>query len=131
MYARNRLTILTQAFAIAAKAHFVGVAADTGTTGTIPAVRVKNGWNQRQRRRWAMNILEIVKDWLEQNGYDGLCDPEMPCGCMLNDLMPCGTCNVSLLFCVAGHRVDNEGSWLVFQGKAPQPDAAGESEVKG
>jgi hypothetical protein len=34
-----------------------------------------------------MDVKEIVKTWLEQNGYDGLCDTD--CGCWLKDLFPC------------------------------------------
>ncbi len=33
-------------------------------------------------------VEEIVKQWLEANGYGGLYDEE--CGCSLDDLMPCG-----------------------------------------
>lgn len=46
-------------------------------------------------------IIQIVKDWLENNGYDGLCHPDYECGCQLNDLMPCGDpCSN----CVAGRK---------------------------
>ena len=39
-----------------------------------------------------MNIQDIVKKYLEENGYDGLYDPDNPCGCSKDDLFPCGTC---------------------------------------
>ncbi len=32
-------------------------------------------------------IKEMAKEWLEENGYDGLYNEG--CGCQLNDLMPC------------------------------------------
>jgi hypothetical protein len=35
-----------------------------------------------------MNVREIVKEWLEKNGYSGLYD-ESECGCAIDDLMPC------------------------------------------
>lgn len=34
-----------------------------------------------------MTVKEIVKDYLEQNGFDGLCSEN--CGCGLDDIMPC------------------------------------------
>lgn len=46
-----------------------------------------------------MNLLEITKEWLQANGYDGLYSDD--CGCALEDLMPCD--NPSLI-CTAGYR---------------------------
>ena len=34
-------------------------------------------------------IKEIVKEYLEKNGYDGLYN-DCDCGCVVDDLMPCG-----------------------------------------
>ena len=34
-----------------------------------------------------MNAKEILKQWLEDNGHDGLCTTE--CGCGLDDFIPC------------------------------------------
>jgi hypothetical protein len=39
-----------------------------------------------------MNVREIVIAHLKAGGFDGLCVDE--CGCELDDLMPCGGCNV-------------------------------------
>ena len=36
----------------------------------------------------SMTVREIVKTWLEEHGYDGLCSGG--CGCRVKDLMPCG-----------------------------------------
>lgn len=36
-----------------------------------------------------MNVHEIVKDWLEKYGYDGLRGPFGECACEIDDLMPC------------------------------------------
>lgn len=44
-------------------------------------------------------VKEIVKKWLIDNKYDGLCDPDYECGCEVNDLMPCDMPNVD---CMAG-----------------------------
>ena len=38
-----------------------------------------------------MTVKEIVKDYLEKNGYDGLCSEN--CGCGLDDFMPCEDCD--------------------------------------
>jgi hypothetical protein len=37
-----------------------------------------------------MNGIEIIKAWLEGNGYDGLYCDSLECGCFLKDLAPCG-----------------------------------------
>ena len=48
-----------------------------------------------------MNVKEIVAGWLKANGYDGLCNTDIPCGCLLGDLAPCGEMHES---CQAGFR---------------------------
>jgi len=35
------------------------------------------------------NVKEIIAIYLRANGYDGLCNRDIPCGCGLNDFMPC------------------------------------------
>ncbi len=35
------------------------------------------------------DLRGIVKKWLTDNRYDGLCDAE--CGCLKNELFPCGS----------------------------------------
>ena len=37
-----------------------------------------------------MTVKEIVKQYLEQNGYDGLYHEDLECGCSLDDFAPCG-----------------------------------------
>jgi hypothetical protein len=37
-----------------------------------------------------LNIGDIVKKWLKDNNFDGLANPEVECGCEVDDLMPCG-----------------------------------------
>lgn len=44
---------------------------------------------------------EIIRQFLGENGYDGLCSDE--CGCLLDDLMPCGS-GEFITGCVAGYR---------------------------
>jgi len=36
-----------------------------------------------------MNCREIIAKWLKENGYDGLCNEFMGCGCDVEDLGPC------------------------------------------
>jgi len=47
-----------------------------------------------------MNVKEIVKQYLEQNGYDGLAGEG--CCCLKNDLFLCG---IDGSDCVAGHKI--------------------------
>lgn len=55
-----------------------------------------------------MTVQEIVKKYLEENGYDGLCDDE--CGCFIDDLNPCGSC---MFDCQAGYKKKRNGSWII------------------
>ena len=36
-----------------------------------------------------MKTQEILRAWLKENNYDGLVHPELECGCLLNDFIPC------------------------------------------
>jgi len=79
-----------------------------------------------------MTIKEIVKQWLEEHGYDGLFD-NGDCGCLKDDLMPCGQPSE---YCEAGHKIavtggkepitqhrlkirlfGDGGEWMVNEGK--------------
>ena len=65
-----------------------------------------------------MELHEILKEWLKDNGYDGLVDDELECVCDLNDLMPCGQPSVH---CEAGYKVRApKGSNVDFFIKAPE-----------
>ena len=35
-------------------------------------------------------LHEIAEEWLTQNGYGGLCNTDLECGCRIGDIMPCG-----------------------------------------
>ena len=37
-----------------------------------------------------MTIEEIIIKYLQDNGFDGLCNPAVECGCGIDDCMPCG-----------------------------------------
>lgn len=60
-------------------------------------------------------IKEIVKEYLEKNGYDGLLNDD--CACLLNDLYPCG----EIGNCQAGYKgacTCGEGcDWDVYSDK--------------
>ena len=36
-----------------------------------------------------MTLRELTEEWLKEHGFDGLCNPDLECGCKLGDLMPC------------------------------------------
>lgn len=48
-----------------------------------------------------MKVIDILKEYLQENGYDGLCNPEAECGCLIDDLCPC---NSYMLECVPGYK---------------------------
>lgn len=50
-----------------------------------------------------MNVREIIEDYLKDSGYAGLVNMEIPCGCVLGDLMPCGEECMNLEECDAGY----------------------------
>jgi len=67
-----------------------------------------------------MNVKEIVRKWLQENGYTGLYGDD--CGCEIADLMPCDS--EDAINCKAGYKVKctkdcehdfdyKEGNWHV------------------
>ena len=50
-----------------------------------------------------MTVKEIVREYLEENGFDGLYNVG-ECGCQNKDLMPCEEGSEC---CIAGHFIDN------------------------
>lgn len=64
-----------------------------------------------------MNVIDIVTQYLKDNGYDGLVEDTGECGCELSDLMPC---EIYSQGCRAGHKEPDpagEYDWLIFPGK--------------
>ena len=49
-----------------------------------------------------MTVREIVKKYLQKNGFDGLYNELLECGCDLNDLM---CCPEDCFDCKAGYKV--------------------------
>ena len=56
------------------------------------------------------NMLQIVKNYLIENGFDGLYNLVVPCGCKIDDL---GACNCSLLDCRPGYLHYGEHGWKI------------------
>lgn len=42
-----------------------------------------------------MAIKEIILDYLKKNNYDGLCNPDVECGCGIDDFMPCDNIDIN------------------------------------
>jgi hypothetical protein len=60
-----------------------------------------------------MTVGEIVKKYLQDNGFDGLCSYE--CGCELDDLFACGGDNV--FDCSPGYKVPCDPETCPADGK--------------
>lgn len=71
-----------------------------------------------------MSIKEIIVQYLEAHGYDGLCNPDQECGCFLQDIFPCDMPNVD--DCRAGHkRMGKDGDWGIFADVDTAPEEKG------
>ncbi len=61
-----------------------------------------------------MNVHEIITKYLQDNRYDGLCNDELDCGCIIDDLTPCG----GEMDCEPGYKVlQDDGDWLIKKEK--------------
>lgn len=68
-----------------------------------------------------IDIEGIVRDWLEtHDGYDGLCNAGLECGCHVDDLMPCSEPEIQ--GCVAGHKAEafQKFDFVIYEGKRTQ-----------
>lgn len=61
-----------------------------------------------------LNVEEIVKQYLIEHGYDGLCNDDGDCGCSLDDFNPCGelTC-----YCVAAYNHGTKDDFIMMTRK--------------
>jgi len=54
-------------------------------------------------------VLDIIKSYLRDNGFDGLCEPDTECGCGLDDLAPC---DGIIQDCIPAYRITlRDGDW--------------------
>lgn len=65
-----------------------------------------------------MKVIEIVKAHLVANGFDGLVHVDAECGCLLDDLRPCGS---DCSDCEPAYRGADEngepGDWAMYRTK--------------
>lgn len=72
-----------------------------------------------------MTIREIVRKWLEENGFDGLCGEE--CGCAIDDFAPCVNWDcVGILDCKPAYRIKCKG--LACENKCDGYDEEGNND---
>lgn len=73
-----------------------------------------------------MSIKKIVAEYLKANGYDGLYNKNVECGCNLEQLMACGAPNEE--DCVPGYKAKCDGGcneWdycISHNGECPMGD---------
>jgi len=61
-------------------------------------------------------VRDIIKQYLQENGYDGLAGYE--CGCEISDLFPC-SCSDSMPECEPGHKVPCDPEQCPADGDCP------------
>lgn len=47
------------------------------------------------------SVKEIIISYMKENNFTSLCNPEIPCGCTIEDLAPCD--NINLTDCLLGY----------------------------
>jgi hypothetical protein len=55
-----------------------------------------------------ITVQKIVEAFLRAHGYDGIYNDNIPCGCHLGDLAPCGECSMG---CIPGFFTDPPDEW--------------------
>lgn len=69
-----------------------------------------------------MRVIEIVKQHLVANGFDGLYLPYDECACLVSDLQPCGD---DFSGCKAGYKSDDPqspGDWTISGARPVERD---------
>jgi hypothetical protein len=61
------------------------------------------------------DIKSIVIDYLEKNGFDGLLNENVSCGCEISALMPCDDCWIGE--CVPGYKTPCPGPGKCYYGQ--------------
>jgi hypothetical protein len=63
-----------------------------------------------------MTIRELLMEALRENDFDGLCNPDMECGCLISALFPCE--NPDWEECAGGFKhVRDDGDWIIVTNK--------------
>jgi len=62
-----------------------------------------------------MNVNDVLRKYMKDNGYDGLYEGGEGCGCSLDDFMPCGTCNGECEFGVKREATQEEKAVLEIE----------------
>lgn len=64
-----------------------------------------------------MNVCEIMKKWLADNGYDGLCNNH-DCGCTIEELMLCDSEGIE--HCQPGYKSKDESGDFIITTNNPE-----------
>ncbi|WP_165247517.1 DUF3310 domain-containing protein [Adlercreutzia sp. ZJ141] len=67
-------------------------------------------------------VRDMVEQWLQENQYDGLSNPDSECGCGLDDLMPCR--HVNPYECVCAYEVLFEGDIMYCTSNASHDETS-------
>ena len=59
---------------------------------------------------WNMEVHQIVREYLNNRGYDGLFNINGECACLLDDLAPCGEMS---MHCKVGFKTETKDSFKV------------------
>jgi hypothetical protein len=65
-----------------------------------------------------MTIHEIIREYLEENHFDGLVNPDLECACAIDDLCPCESTGD----CEPGHKEPCDYNERIAQGLEPECD---------
>jgi hypothetical protein len=67
-----------------------------------------------------MNLRDYVSQKLREDDYGGLFNADEDCGCILDDLMPCGEPGENCEPGYAGTGINDDGcGWLVYRERKP------------
>jgi len=76
-------------------------------------------------------VIEIVRDHLVSNGFDGLVQEDSECGCLCDDLAPCGG---SISSCQPGYRgvfKEEPSEWAIYRTKEAARESVAVARTQG
>ena len=80
-----------------------GDIADCDAFGTYCRTDRREIWAMGENRMKNPTVEKILEDYLRANGFDGLYNSDIECGCHVDDLAPCDSLGC---YCQAGHRFE-------------------------